>query len=363
MTSNISHKNKKILFVLPSLVAGGAERIMSFVSQEIDTSKFDAELLLTGFEKDTFYDVHKVKVTYLNKSRVLHSIWPLYQFIRQSKPDIVLSSISHLNSILGLISIFFPRIKFIGREANVLSVVKAYKGHNTALYNAITKISYRFLDMIICQSKDMKNDMQKNFGIPAEKLKLINNPITNDFHLKGPSDKKHDKIQFITVASLKSQKGHERILKVLGNLDFDFTYLMIGDGPERERLKTLMEDLGIGPKITHIPHTKEVATYLAQSDLFLQGSYVEGFPNCLLESCSVGTPIVAFDAYGGLDEIIEIGVNGFIAKDETAYGDLIRKAIDETTWNPEKIRHSVHKKFSKEKILRAYEKLFLDVLA
>ena len=65
---------KKIIFILPSLVPGGAERVISFVSQNIDKDKFDPILLIAGYEKDTAYDVSHVKVVYLNKSRILFTI-------------------------------------------------------------------------------------------------------------------------------------------------------------------------------------------------------------------------------------------------------------------------------------------------
>ena len=50
----------KIFFILPSLKAGGAERVISFVSQNIDKEKFKPYLLVAGFEKDSVYDVSNI---------------------------------------------------------------------------------------------------------------------------------------------------------------------------------------------------------------------------------------------------------------------------------------------------------------
>ena len=74
----------------------------------------------------------------------------------------------------------------------------------------------------------------------------------------------------------------------------------------------LVNKLDLSSKITHVPFTDKVPEYLKESDIFLQGSFVEGFPNALLESCAVGTPVIAFNALGGIDEIIQDGVNGFM---------------------------------------------------
>jgi glycosyltransferase involved in cell wall biosynthesis len=93
--------------------------------------------------------------------------------------------------------------------------------------------------------------------------------------------------------------------------------------------------------------------------MFLQGSYVEGFPNALLESCVVGTPVIAFNAPGGTKEIVENGINGFLVYDE---GEFIEKLKGNRVWSPKEIRESVYRKFNKDKILMQYEQLFFDIL-
>ena len=73
----------RILFLLPSLSAGGAERVMSFVSQNINKHKFHPVLLIAGFKKDTVYDVSNIEVVYLNKSRILTALPAIIFFFRK----------------------------------------------------------------------------------------------------------------------------------------------------------------------------------------------------------------------------------------------------------------------------------------
>lgn len=357
-------RKKKIVFVLPDLTSGGAERVMSFVAQNISKEHFDVYLWLAGFSKNTKYKVEGIHVIYFNKPRVLKAIPNFYSALRKTKPDIVISSISHLNAVMGFLSFFNPKTKFIGREANVLSVKKHFASGNRKFYGGltITKFSYKLLDLVLCQSKDMFNDMKNNFGVPEHKLRIINNPITDNFNLKPIKQNKQRSIKFITVARLKEQKGHKRIIKALSQIDFPFKYTIVGDGPEKDELFKLIDSTGLSENVIHIPYTQDVPKYLSESDLFLQGAFVEGFPNCLIESCAVGTPIVAFDAPGGIDEIIDIGLNGFIAKTEEEYKNLIIKAATNHSWKPEKIRDSVYKKFNKEKIVKQYEDLFFEII-
>lgn len=362
MTKGPDMPNKKrVLFILPSLVPGGAERIISFISQNLDKKKFISTLLVIGKEKETSYDVSHVETIYLEKNRVMEGVVPMFRFIRKNKPDLVVTAIGHLNSAAGLIAIFFPKIKFIAREVNVISVAKHYKKRGSPFLGFFAKISYRFIDVFICQSKDMRKDFLQRHGVPERKVVLINNPITDGFELKDRPADQSEVLKCITVASLKKQKGHTRILKALSRCDIPFSYTIIGNGSEFENIKRCIHQHGLSDKVNHIPFTKEVSKYLGERHLFLQGSYVEGFPNALLESCSSGTPVLAFDAPGGLDEIIEEGINGFIAKDESEFIDLLKKC-KEYPWDPIKINKSVTSKFSKAIIIKKYENLFLQVL-
>ena len=362
MTKRPEMPNKKrVLFILPSLVPGGAERIISFLSQNLDTEKFISTLLVVGKQKENSYDVSNVETIYLEKNRVMEGILPMFKFIRKNRPDLVVTAIGHLNSAAGLIALFFPKIKFIAREVNVISVAKQYKKKGNPFLGFITKISYRFIDAFICQSKDMRKDFLQRHSIPERKVVLINNPITDDFELKERPKDQSEVLKFITVASLKKQKGHIRILKALAKCNIPFNYTIIGNGSELEKINECIDNYGLSDKVTHIPFTKEVSKYLGEHHLFLQGSYVEGFPNALLESCSAGTPVLAFDAPGGLDEIIEEGINGFIAKDESEFIGFLNKC-KEHSWNPIKVNKSVTSKFSKTIIIKKYENLFLKVL-
>ena len=357
-------KKIKIVFVLPDLTSGGAERVMSYVAKNISKDYFDVTLWAAGYKKNTQYNVEGLEVIYFNKPRVLKAIPNFFSSLRKTKPDIVIGSISHVNIVMGFLSLFFPKTKFIGREANVLSIKNTFGRKKKSLLSRLplTKISYRLLDIILCQSKDMFNDMKLNYNIPPNKMWIINNPITDDFNLKTTDEQKSDVLKFVTVARLKKQKGHERIVQAISKLNFPYQYTIVGDGPEKENVFNLIDKLGIRDNIVHIPYTKEVSKYLSESDFFLQGSYVEGFPNCLIESCSVGTPVLAYRAPGGLDEIIEEGVNGLIADNDEDFFQNIIKSKSNYKWDAKEISDSVTKKFNKEKILKKYEELFIGIL-
>ncbi|MCX7548389.1 glycosyltransferase [Xanthomarina sp. F1114] len=351
-----------IIFIIPSLAAGGAERILSFVAQNLNQDKFNTTLLVTGFEKNTVYKLDNLNIVYLNKPRVLKAYFSIFKFLKKEKPDVVISSIVHLNMIIASMSPFFKHTKFVAREANVLSVLNKYNTSSSIFYSEkLITFSYNLVDCILCQSKDMKADVINYFNIPEEKTALINNPITNNFELKPNTKTKNETIRFISIGRLSKEKGHLRIIEALAELDFDFHYTLIGKGVEKENVFKAIDKAGIQDQVTYIEYTKDVDKHLINSHLFLQGSYVEGFPNVLIESCVVGTPVLAFNAPGGLDEIIEVGKNGYIANTKEAYLDYLNAINSNYPFIPETVRNIVVERFNKKKIISKYESLFLNL--
>ncbi|WP_165395203.1 glycosyltransferase [Flagellimonas allohymeniacidonis] len=349
-----------VVFVIPSLCAGGTERVMSYVAGHLNKDKFKVTLIVLGFEKDKAFDVKNIEILYLNKPRVLSSIPAIYSALKKIKPQVVISALSHLNIIMGLMAPLFPKVTFIGREVNIPSVLKNYPEKTNRSYPKVFKtLGYRFLDVVICQSKDMYEELKHNSPINTSKLVIINNPITRNFVPQKKVKPTNGVQKLITVGSLEPRKGHLRLLKALKELDFDFEYTIIGNGALEPDVFEKVKEFGIQDRITHIPFTNEVPKYLAKNDLFLQGSFVEGFPNALLESCAVGTPVVAFEAPGGINEIVEDGVNGYIAKSHTEFVHYIKKALNQK-WDATAVSDSVLNKYHQDIILGKYEDLIIN---
>ncbi|WP_067035112.1 glycosyltransferase [Allomuricauda sp. CP2A] len=355
-------KKIDVLFVLPSLRSGGAERVMSFLAQNIDPALFNSHLLITGSDEDQKYQVDKIPVTFLNKSRVKHAVFGIIKFMIKNKPKIVIGAMGHVNTMLGLIGLFFPKTKFVARETTISSFSMDSEDTGNDRPAMLYRLALKSQDMIICQSIDMKNDLIENFGLPTSRMVVINNPVTTKFKLKERTFAADNVLRFISIGRLTERKGFQRVLKALAEFDQPFHYTIIGSGDYKDTLVNLVESLGLHEKITFVSHTDKVNEYLAQNDLYLQGSYVEGFPNALLESCATGTPAVVFDAPGGINEIILPGVNGYIAKDHVDFLEKLELSINHP-WSPSAVRESVYSRYSEEKILANYEDLFLDLVS
>lgn len=355
-------KKIKIFIMLPTLHAGGAERIMSFLAQNLDKNKFNVTLIINGLEKESKYKITDCPVIFLNNKKVRNGIPSLFKVILLGRPQIVFSSIGDLNVVLGYISFFFPSIKFVGRRAAISGILRHLKGSNYKKQNLLgfnyLSFGIKRLDFHICQSNDMKQNLMSTHRIKEKLIKVINNPITQTKQIK--LDNSNEKIKkFITVGRLSMGKGHIRILKSLSKLNFPFQYTIIGDGPYYNKIFNEIINLGLEKQINHIKFTDNVPKHLVEHDMFLQGSYTEGFPNALLESCAVGVPVIAYDVPGGTKEIVENNVNGFLVENDN---EFLEKLNDKRTWSPKSIRESVNKKFNKEKIIKDYENFFIKII-
>lgn len=352
---------KKIIFVIPSLKAGGAERIMTFVSQHLNSTQFETKMVVLGYMKDTVYKTEDLSVIYLKKSRLITAIPKLFSIFKKERPDIVIGSIVHINAINGFFSFLFKDIKFIGRESSVLTNMGSY-AKISLLYNVyLIKFLYNRLDVIICQSEDMKKDFEENFHISSKKLCVINNPITN-FLIPVFKPEDSNFINFITVGRLSAEKGYLRILKGLSTIkNYNFTYTIIGSGPLLEVIKSEAKKIGLLGIIQFIPYTNRVLEVVGKHDYFLQGSFVEGFPNSLLESCTTGTPVIAFNAPGGTKEIVLNGVNGFLVNTDQEFADLLSDLPRVKKIERQQVIDSVYSRFNSKKILSEYEDLFKSI--
>lgn len=358
----ILNKKINILFVLPSLKPGGAERVISFLAKSFHKKNHQIILLVLGYEKDKSFDTGNLEIIYLNRDRLLSSVLDILKFIQKLKPNIVFSSIGHINILMGFLSFYFKKIRFIAREASVLSSRSKYAGRKNQIMNLLRSFAYKNLDAIVCQSRDIENDLIFNFNLNKDKLHIIGNPITSHFvHSNKNLNKNSKEINFITVGRFSQVKGHSRIIRGLSKIsNYNFHYTMVGDGKLINQIKNEIKTHDLDSKVSFIKYTSNVLEELHKNDYFLQGSYVEGFPNSVLESCSVGVPVIAFNCPGGTKDIIENDKNGYLVNNQNEFESLLIELNEVKKINRDQVIESVIHKFEANYIIGKYLKLFLN---
>ncbi|KNB60244.1 glycosyltransferase [Chryseobacterium aquaticum] len=357
-------KKISVIFILPDLETGGAERIVTTIANHLSRDKFEPKILLLrkegGYLKLLKDDVEIIDI---KTERIRHSLKPILKEIYRRKPDIVFSGFGEVNAYMSLFIKLFPQVKFIARETNVVSQ------HVTKKEIKFFYSFYNNYHQIIAQSDDMMNDLINNFKVSRSKIIKINNPVDFDFinekllNSNKPESFRYNYKNVVAIGNLSARKGFDNLLKVFSRLKNENIILhILGDGKDREILHQMKDFLGLKNIVFH-GRQENPYQFLKYADLFILSSRYEGFPNVLLEAGACGTYSLANNCPGGINEIIQNDINGEIGNIDN-HEDFAQKIrlILQQNYDKEWIINSIKSRFSKEIILDNYEKVLLDLM-
>lgn len=170
------------------------------------------------------------------------------------------------------------------------------------------------------------------------------------------------------LATLRSWKGHADLIDAFATLPPTTHLLIIGDGPQRQAIKSQIGQHGVGARVHLVGHQDDVRPYLAACDLFALPSYAnEGVPQALMQAMSMALPCVTTDI-GGIPEVARHGETAHVtpprnvarlawALDQLLMDAPLRQKLGQAA------RQHVAAHFSRQQMLERMETVFLAALA
>jgi glycosyltransferase involved in cell wall biosynthesis len=188
---------------------------------------------------------------------------------------------------------------------------------------------------LIAVSSALKRAMI-DLGVAPDRIVVLRNGVDLDLFQPLPRAPARRRLGLgpggvvVSVGNLVREKGHDLVIQALARLEA-VTGVIVGDGPDRQRLETLAKGLGLTPRIRFmkvIPQS-ELSTVYSAADVLALGSTREGWPNVLLEAMACGTPVVAMDV-GGVREIVGSADAGRVVgrRDSAVFADSLREILN-----------------------------------
>lgn len=345
---------KKIMFMMPALPGGGAEKVLIDILKNFDYTSYEVTLFLEYKEGVYLNDVpEKVRILALH---LQNTIWfeRLHRILRLFHGYVLFHTLVYKYVFLKLLK---------GKRFDtIVSFMEgsAVKFHSYIMYKADNNLSwvhidlkqkhwsldffrnekdefkvYRKMDKIVFVSEDVKRRFLELYTIKDDKCTVIYNLIDKNviqrLAVSGNVVKRNFTI--CMVGRFNRQKRYDRALKVAKRLKsdgYDFDLWIIGEGSLEKLLKAMSHEYGMNDCVHFLGFQKPSYPYMKEADIYINTSEAEGYPLVVCEALCLGLAIVATDI-SGTSEILAGSEYGLLVseKEEDIYNG-VKRLMDDT---------------------------------
>ncbi|SIS51237.1 GalNAc-alpha-(1-_4)-GalNAc-alpha-(1-_3)-diNAcBac-PP-undecaprenol alpha-1,4-N-acetyl-D-galactosaminyltransferase [Zobellia uliginosa] len=311
-------ERKKIAFVIYSLGSGGAERVVTGLAN--DLIKRHDIIIITLIKATPFYSLdQRIQIVHCSEeiktnTNVIRSLLDgvnrvkaIQKFIKQFHIELLISFMTTSN----IYSIW------AAKWSKIPCIISERANHNVDIPpKSLIKLrnySYKYCDFLIVQTEGNKEYYTKI--ISPNKIVVIQNPVGKLLQSKRQLNlnSNHRKQHILNVGSLKSGKAQDLLINAFANIpNVDWKLIFVGDGPLKQELIKLAENLGVSNQTLFVGKKKDVHTYYNEASIFVFTSEHEGFPNALMEALFFGIPSISTNCPYGPSDLISDGENGFL---------------------------------------------------
>lgn len=305
----MSKNTTSLLVSCGSLTAGGAERVLSILSDPF-VEHYNSVTYLMWDNLPVFYTINKniklisVEAECRSSSLIKKMMW-FRRYVLNNRPDVVLSFSTPYN-MLTLFALLMTKAKVVAAEridprafrwGKPLEILRDFLYHTATGILAQTEYSRSYYK-----------------GKLLEKTSIIYNPVTMPSSLVGMALNTPKEKVIVSAVRLKKQKNLPLLIEAFtrfSKLHPDYRLIIYGEGSEREYLENFAQKMGVADKVSMPGSVKDLWQRISSAKMFVMTSLFEGMSNSLIEAMCLGLPCISTKVSGATD-LIKSGENGFL---------------------------------------------------
>lgn len=363
---------KKVLFIIPALGIGGAEKSLIELLRRFNYEKYEIDLLLFQQEGPLVDKVNKnVNLLYLprneqlifmNLSKSFKSLIKLHKYNIIFKKALLSIIVRLFKNKVNNSAIFWKVFNnSFQKNPNSYDIAISYL-QGTAAYYTIDKINAKKkilwmhtdfsqfnkksrldknynkkFDSVVTVSEMARKNFIKHHPEMAMRVFVVYNMIDKNKIIemaKEPNEMSKNSFNIVSVGRLHYAKGFDLVIPVIRKIKsrgLNVKWYVIGEGPERRKLEYLIKKYNLNNDCYLLGTKKNPYTYINSADLYLQSSRYEGYCITLAEAKVLQKPIITTNFFGAKEQINHM-INGLIVNCtvEDIYNGLVKLILDES---------------------------------
>jgi glycosyltransferase involved in cell wall biosynthesis len=306
----------KIVFVIGSLGAGGAEKQLLLLAKALAAGHQVQIITIVKTHGDGthshFCNMNNLEIpargpklsTRKKFFEIISFAWHLFRYLRINKPDIVHAWLIH-SYIVALPIAYLARV-----PVRISARRGLWSGIDGQIWVYFSKFSNLFATHFTANSIEVARDASSLESISESKITVISNMVE-------PDDRRPDVLlqpaKVVVVANLIYYKGHLDLLEAIKICDDRLRFVFVGQGPMLEGLRLKVTSLGIENRVEFVGYREHPIEIMLTAQFGVLPSHSEGLPNVILEAQSIGLPMIA-TRVGGVPELIQDRLNGLLVR-------------------------------------------------
>jgi L-malate glycosyltransferase len=306
-----------VLLMVRSLEHGGCERDLTKIALHLDRNRFEPHvgIFRGGFRRQ---ELEAARVPILDLPVESFGNRTLWQGVRKMRAYVRQYNIQLVQAFDVPMDIFAaPVARWSGVPAIVTSQL-SYRNLTSRGSRAALRLSDRLSQRVVVNSDAVGESLRREFGLSAKKVYLCYNGVDlTQFHPEPrvrPAPLQDASLVVGSICVMRPEKRVDWLIKAFAQIQPvapRAKLLLVGSGPEAPRLRELAENLGLRDACHFEDSQADVAPWMRATDIYVNSSVSESFPNGLLEAmacgcCAIGSKV------GGIPELITHREDGLI---------------------------------------------------